>query len=574
MNPVSSNRPRSNPERLLLLWIVVVLVTCLDPSHASSQPHRARKGMVVAQEKIAAEVGRDVLREGGTAVDAAVATAFALAVTHPAAGNLGGGGFLLYQPSNGPAIVVDFRETAPASAHPNMFIKDGVYDPKRHHQSHLAVGVPGTVAGLHLAWLKAGRLPWQRLVQPAIRLAQQGFIISPNLADSLAQVLPAMKPYAASIAQFSKEGTPYNPGERLKQPDLAATLKRIAARGPTGFYQGATADLIVREIQAHGGQITSDDLKSYQAKERLPLRGVYRGFEIVSVPPPSSGGVAILETLNILEGWDLSESGFGGSLTIHRITEALRRSFADRARFLGDPDSNPALPIDRLLSKDYAASLRQGIHDSKASKSSPLSFEWPHESGETTHISVLDSKHNAVALTYTIEDSYGSKIVVSGAGFLLNNEMGDFNPQPGLTDSQGAIGTDPNLAGPRKRMLSSMSPSMVLKEGRVVLVTGSPGGRTIISTVLQTILNTIDFGMNAQECVDAPRFHHQWLPDQIVHEPLAINPDAASVLKLKGHRLHPTRAQGAAQVIRLNPSTGWIEGAADSRDPDSAAMGW
>jgi gamma-glutamyltranspeptidase/glutathione hydrolase len=553
--------------------LAVTLLTAAGPLLAATQPVRAPHAMAVSQNALASEIGRDVLKDGGTAVDAAVAMAFALAVVHPTAGNIGGGGFLLVRKTDGDAAFYDFRETAPARASATMFLVDGRYDEHVHHDTATSVGVPGTVAGLHLAWKENGRLAWNRLLSPAIRLAKEGFPVTAELTRSLEKNLFDVKRSAATVEQFTKNGAPYRFGDTLKQPALAATLQRIAASGPAGFYGGETAELIAKEIAKGGGLITKRDLAAYRAKKRQPLRGMYRGYEILSAPPPSSGGTALLEMLNVLEGFDLGKSGFGSAETIHLTAEAMRRAYADRARHLGDPDFNPAMPIESLTSKERAAELRKTISRERASRSSPASFEWPHESPETTHVSVVDEARNAVSMTYTLEDSYGSKIVVEGAGFLLNNEMGDFNAGPGLTDAEGLIGTEPNLAAPGKRMLSSMTPTIVTKDGRLVLVTGSPGGRTIINTVLETILDVADFGMNAREAVDAPRFHHQWLPDEIEHERAGFSPDTLRTLAAKGHALHPVRQQGVAQVIALEKD-GNLAGASDARDPDGAAAGY
>ena len=541
---------------------------------ASSEPARARHGMVVASDGAAAEVGLEVLRAGGSAVDAAVATAFALAVTLPAAGNIGGGGFLVHRAADGPAAAYDFRETAPAAASPEMFLVGGAYDAARHHDSHVAVGVPGTVAGLHRAWADHGRLPWRRLVGPAVALAREGFVLSYERAASLAAVLPRMARYPASLAAFSNRGEPFEPGERLLQPDLADTLERIAEQGPHGFYRGTTAALIAREMEAHGGLITEADLAAYEARVREPVRGTYRGYEVIAMPPPSSGGVTLVQMLNVLEGYDLRAAGPGSARNVHRMAEAMRRGFADRARHLGDPDFNPAMPVARLTSKSYAATLRASIAPDRASESGPETFEWPAEGRETTHVSVVDAERNAVSLTTTLEQSYGSRITVPGAGFLLNNEMGDFNAAPGLTTADGLIGTEPNLAVPGKRMLSSMSPTIVARDGRLVMVTGSPGGRTIINTVLHTILNVIDFGMNAQQAVDAPRFHHQWLPDRIFHERYGLSADTVALLEARGHRLTARARQGAAHAIVLEAGAGVLAGGADRRRADSLAAGY
>ena len=540
----------------------------------ASEPTRARRGMVVASDGVAAAVGRDALRAGGSAVDAAVATAFALAVTLPAAGNVGGGGFIVHRAADGAAAAYDFRETAPAAAAPGMFVSGGVYDAARHHDGHVAVGVPGTVAGLHRAWTDHGRLPWRRLVEPAIALARDGFVLSHARAASLAAVLPRMARYPASVAAFSNGGAPYAPGDRLRQPDLAATLERIAAGGPAGFYRGRTAALVAREMAAHGGLITEADLAAYEPRVREPVRGTYRGYEVLSMPPPSSGGVTLVQMLNVLEGYDLQAAGHGSARNVHRIVEAMRRGFADRARHLGDPDFNPAMPVLRLTSKEYAAELRATIDPDRASRSAPDTFEWPPAGDETTHVSVVDAERNAVALTTTLEQSYGAKIVAPGTGFLLNNEMGDFNAAPGLTTAAGLIGTPPNLAGPGKRMLSSMTPTIVARGGRLFLVTGSPGGRTIINTVLHTILNVVDFEMNVQEAVDAPRFHHQWLPDRLLHERRGLSPDTVALLEARGHAPTPRASQGAAHAILFDAEADVLEGAADRRRADAAAAGY
>jgi gamma-glutamyltranspeptidase/glutathione hydrolase len=557
--------------RRIGVLVLVVAIACQSLPQASSQPIRTKRGMVISASSIASDVGADVLKDGGTAIDAIVATAFAMAVTFPFAGNIGGGGFMVYRPASGEPVAYDFREAAPAGSSPTMFLVNGKYDSDRHHNSHVAVGVPGTVAGLHMAWKDHGKLPWRRLVEPAVKLARDGFPISEGLARSLAGVLDNMKPYPASIAQFSKKGVPYEAGEILKQPDLARTLQRIAAQGPDGFYKGETAELLEKEMKANGGLISRQDLAAYQAKKRPPLRGTYRGYDVLSMPPISSGGVALIQMLNILEGFDLKASGFGSAQTIHLIAESMRRAYADRAQHLGDPEFNPQMPVDRLISKEYATKVRSTINRERASKSSPTTFAWPTEGNETTHVSVVDEQRNAVSMTYTLEAGYGSKITVPGAGFLLNNEMGDFNAGPGLTNTDGLIGTEPNLAQPGKRMLSSMTPTILAKEGKLAMVTGSPGGRTIINTVLLTILNVVEFGMNAQEAVDAGRFHHQWLPDRITVERQQFSPDTVAMLKAKGHEVRETQAQGVAEVIVLDAATNTLEGGVDRRGADGSA---
>jgi gamma-glutamyltranspeptidase/glutathione hydrolase len=568
-NPRSEEQMRTRA----IVALATLLATLAGPAFAQLQPVRAPGAMVVSQNEVASEAGAQALRDGGTAIDAAIATAFVLAVTHPTAGNIGGGGFIVYRPAAGTAEAYDFREMAPAAATPTMFLEGGKYSAKIHHNSSLSVGVPGTVAGLYLAWKEHGKLPWKRLVEPAIGLARDGFRVTDGLSRSLGSVLKSMAPYPVSVAQFSKGGTPYEAGDVLKQPDLARTLQRIADQGPAGFYEGETAALVEKEMAAHGGLITRADLKAYQPRKRTPITGTYRGYDIVSMPAPSSGGVGLIEQLNILEGNDLKALGFRSAAGTHALIEAMRRSFADRARYLGDPDFVSGMPIAKLTSKEYATSLRRTISATRASKSSPTSFEWPAESDETTHLSVVDRDRNAVSLTYTLEAGYGSKIVVAGAGFLLNNEMGDFNAGPGLTTADGLIGTEPNMAAPGKRMLSSMTPAIISKDGKLFMVTGSPGGRTIINTVVQTVINVIDYGMNAQEAVDAPRLHHQWLPDRTDYERFGLSADTVKILEGMGHTMRPGGAQGVAEVILVDLRDGTLQGGSDRRAADGAAVG-
>ena len=552
--------------------VALAIATLTISLSAGNTPYRARQGMVVSQSDIASEVGWKIVREGGNAIDGAVATALALAVTHPTAGNIGGGGFIVYRGADGTATTFDFREMAPAGATPTMWMKDGKYDFDIHHNSHRSVGVPGTVAGLYLAHQKLGSKPWKDLVLPAVALARDGFEISEGLAASLERMIPEFRKYPASLAQFSKNGVTYKAGEILKQPDLAKSLQRIADKGPAGFYEGETAELIEKEMKANGGLITRDDLKKYVAKERAPLKGTYRGYEVIGMAPPSSGGMGIIQMLNVLEGFDLKANGYGSAQNIHLVAEAMRRAFADRAQHLGDPDFNSGIPIAQLISKDYATQLRKTINPNKASVSTPSTFSWPTESQETTHLSVVDGKQNAVSLTYTLEYGYGSRIVVPGAGFLLNNEMGDFNSAPEMTDERGNIGTKPNLALPGKRMLSSMAPTILAKDGKLFMVTGSPGGRTIINTVLTTILNVVDYGMNAQEAVDAGRLHHQWLPDRLSMERYGFSADTIAKLKAMGHTVAEAGGQGVAEVIVVGKD-GILEGGVDGRAPDGGAAG-
>lgn len=534
----------------------------------------ANKGMVVSANAVASEVGTDIMQQGGNAVDAAVATAFALAVTHPTAGNIGGGGFLVYRPDEGEPITYDFREMAPTASFPEMWLVDGEYSFEKHHLSYWSVGVPGTVAGLYMAWEDHGKLPWNDLVHPAIELAERGIEVSNHLAASLERVLPRMEKYPGSVNKFTDQGTPFDPGHIWRQPDLAASLKRIADSGPDGFYRGKTAELIVNDMKANDGLITLDDLANYEAKRRSPAVGTYRDHTIISMPPPSSGGTILIEMLNILEGFPLADYGSGSANTLHLMSEAMRRAYEDRARYLGDPDYDDSIPLERLLSKDYAKSLRSTIHLNKASASNPATVTQKNESPETTHFSVVDQNRNAVALTYTLEFSYGSGIVAPGTGFLLNNEMGDFNAGPGITTDQGLIGTPSNLAGPGKRMLSSMTPTIVEKDEELFMVTGTPGGRTIINTVMQTILNVVDHDMNAQEAVDAGRIHHQWLPNHINYEAGKFSAEELEALKLRGHTLNERNSQGVAEVILYDKTTDTLEGGVDSRAPDGGISSW
>jgi gamma-glutamyltranspeptidase/glutathione hydrolase len=552
--------------------LILLMASPAVLAEAGSVPVRSRNSMVVSQNALASQVGVSMLAAGGNAMDAAVATAFALAVVHPSAGNIGGGGFLVSLSARG-ATAYDFREVAPATASPTMFLRDGEYDPVLHHRSHLAVGVPGTVAGLHLAWKDRGQLPWAQLLEPAIALAREGVMVTDGLARSLRDVLPEMETYPASLAQFSHDGQPYQAGDILKQEDLADTLERIANGGPRGFYEGKTAELIEKEMEKHGGLITREDLKAYRAVRRAPLRGTYQGIEIYTMPPPSSGGVVLLEVLNILEEYDLPGMGFGSAAYLHHLTEAMRRAFAERARHLGDPDFAKDMPVDRLISKEHAADLRRTIQPRRASVSSPSSFEWPVESTETTHVSVVDKDRNAVSLTYTLEAGYGSKIVVPGAGFLLNNEMGDFNAGPGLTDATGLIGTEANLAAPGKRMLSNMTPAILVAENAEMLVVGSPGGRRIPGAVVQTVVNIVDFRMNVQEAIDAPRVHHQWLPDLLRYERNGVSPDTLDILRAWGHQVDEQDSWGSVQAVMVREKGRVLEGGSDRRNPDGAAIG-
>ncbi|MGB3865920.1 MAG: gamma-glutamyltransferase, partial [Xanthobacteraceae bacterium] len=531
--------------------------------------------MVVAQEALAARVGRDVLVRGGNAVDAAVATGFAMAVTYPRAGNIGGGGFMLIHLADGRDIAIDYRETAPAAATRNMFLgSDGKPDPAKSRNSALGIGVPGTVAGLTLALERygSGRLSLAQLLQPAIALARDGITVADDTADTLPQWHARLARWPASGKIFSRaDGSPLRQGDRLVQRDLAATLEAIAAQGARGFYHGAVADKLAQGIQAAGGILTQDDLAQYRAIEREPIRGSYRGHDIVAMPLPSSGGVVLLETLNILEGFALRDLKQGSADSLHLLIEAMKRAYADRARFLGDPAFVDA-PIARLTSKDYAARQRATISLDRATPwGDMLPLTPPREGDNTTHFSIADSHGNAVSNTTTLNFSYGVGLVAEGTGVLLNNELDDFTAAPGASNAYGLVGFAANLPGPGKRPLSSMSPTIVLKDGKPVLVTGSPGGSRIISTVLQVIVNVLDYGMDIAAAVDAPRLHHQWLPDEVRAE-RGLPPDVIAGLTAKGHRVVVPMGQTSANSIAITADH--IEGHPDPRTRGAEAAGY
>ncbi|MFQ5824868.1 MAG: gamma-glutamyltransferase [bacterium] len=561
----------------IFILLLFSLLINADQICAKKWPVYAKHGMVVSTERIASEVGVKILRKGGNAVDAAVATGFALAVVHPAAGNIGGGGFMLIRFADGRATTIDYREKAPQAAHEKMYLdENGNLIKNLNHQGYLAVGVPGTVAGFTLALEKFGTMRLKEVIKPAIELARHGFPVSYALSRDLTYLAKEFKQYPASAKAFLKNSEePYQPEEILIQKDLAATLKRIAKHGRNGFYSGKTAALIAKDMKAHGGLINKEDLAAYQAKIRKPVETSYRGYKIYSMPPPSSGGVTLSIMLNILEGYNLTELGHNSAAYIHLVAEAMRRAYADRAQYLGDPDFNSEMPVDWLISKKHGEELRNTLYLGKASVSDPNHFDWTLESKETTHFSVVDAQGNAVSNTYTLEHWFGSKIVVDGAGFLLNNEMGDFNPWPGRTDTTGLIGTKPNLIQPGKRMLSSMTPTIVAKDGKTFMVIGSPGGRAIINTVLQTILNVVDFDMNIFEAIDAPRFNHQWLPDLIKIEKWGTTVDSIQLLEEMGHKIDwYDRTKGRTMGIMIDPETGYRIGAADPRSPNGGAVGY
>ncbi len=541
----------------------------------NDQVARGEHGAVVSAERHATAVGLKVLREGGNAVDAAVAVALALSVTHPTAGNLGGGGFMVIRMADGRTTALDFREQAPAKAHRHMYLrKDGSVDPKRSLVGATAAGVPGSPAGMALALEKFGTKPMKELAAPAIKLAADGFEVDHFLAGSLRAATGLLGRFASTRKIFFRGDRPLRAGERLVQKDLAGTLRRLAEGGAEGgaaegFYRGRTAELIAKTMKRHGGYITAKDMQRYEPKARAVLRGSYRGYEVLSMPPPSSGGVALIQMLNILEGYDLGTSGFGGSRSIHLMVEAMRRTYADRARWLGDPDFYP-VPVAGLVAKDYATALRKGIAEDKAVQVEPGRPKGAKESNDTTHFSVVDKDGNAVACTTTINSTFGCGLVVDGAGFLLNNEMDDFSAKPGVPNQFGLVGYEANAIAAHKRMLSSMTPTILTKDDKLVLVLGSPGGGRIINTVLQVVLNVVDHDLGLVAAVRAPRVHHQWKPNRIFWELPGIPADVAQNLRQMGHQLATkARGIGRCQAIRVLED-GTRVGVADPRSAGAA----
>jgi gamma-glutamyltranspeptidase / glutathione hydrolase len=542
-------------------------------------PVESTTGMVVSVNGIASDVGAAILAKGGNAVDAAVATAFALAVVHPSAGNIGGGGFMIVRPVSGVAVAIDYREKAPLKSTKTMYLDSaGNIVRARTATGYLAPGVPGTVRGLALVHKKFGKLAWRDVVAPAADLAEKGFVLSDALSRSINnEVARGMRPYPQSVKAYAKAEGEWKSGDTIVLADLGRTLRAIETKGPNAFYTGWIADSIVATMTAGGGLITKKDLAQYAAAVRTPVIGKYRGYEIISMPPPSSGGVAIVEMLNILSRYDLATMGRQSAAAQHLIIEAQRRAYLDRARFLGDPDFTP-IPVAKLTSLAHAKTVAATIDLTRASNSIELgkdivTIAQPNESDETTQFSVVDKNGMAVTNTYTLEGGYGSHVVVSGAGFILNNEMGDFNKKPGTTDTVGNIGTLPNQIAPGKRMLSSMSPTIVTKGGKLFLVTGSPGGRTIINTVFNVLVNVLDFGMNVREAVDAPREDSEWLPDVASYERNALPDSVVKQLEAMGHRIRVSNGnnQGDAHSIMYDSKTKTAYGANDLRSQDSKA---
>ncbi len=551
--------------RSLLLLVVLALSVCGLSQLAARQPVRARHAMVVTVESHATDAGAAVLQAGGNAIDAAVAVGFALAVTHPSAGNIGGGGFMLVRFADGRSTFIDFRERAPAAATHDMYLDEHGNVTDQSVIGYRAVGIPGAVRGFAYAHDKYGKKPWKQLVQPAVGLARKGFPVSWGLSQDLRDqnVETKLSQFPESKRIFLKDGAHYEAGDLFVQSDLAATLERIRDHGAAGFYEGKTARLLAADMRAHGGLLTEQDLKEYKAIERVPLTGSYHGTTVITAPPPSSGGVGILQMMGVLDGTDYARTGAGSAREYHFLAEAMRRFFADRSEYLGDPEFNK-VPISSLLNPRYIDSLRASIDPDRATPSAAVK---PgnlavYESSNTTHFSIVDAEGNAVSVTYTLNDSYGSGVTAAKLGFLLNDEMDDFAPKPGQPNGFGLIQGEINSIAPHKTPLSSMTPTILVKDGKLRAVLGTPGGPTIINSVLQVALNIIDFGMNAQEAVDQPRIHHQWMPDQIRAED-TISPDTIELLKQRGHNVRIVGKIGEMAVILID--SGWLQGAPDGR---------
>ena len=545
-----------------------------DSSNDIFHPVYGKNGMVASEQGLATQVGLDILKQGGNAIDAAVAVGFALAVVLPNAGNIGGGGFMvLHDDKTGKDVAIDFREIAPAKASRDMYLDNqgNVIDGKSLF-THDASGVPGTVAGMEYALKKWGTMPLSKVLEPAIKLADKGFIVSDVLAQTLKEEKSTLGKWSASKAIFFKNGEPLKSGDLLVQKDLAKSLRLIAKQGAKAFYQGEIATKIAKEMQSQGGTMTLEDLKAYKVVERQPIIGDYRGYKVVTMPPPSSGGVHLIEILNMLEHYPIKEDGVNSAKNIHHMAESMKLAYADRSEYLGDPDF-VKIPVTGLTSKAYANERVKTIDDNKARPSSNIKpgKPQPYESDQTTHFSVMDKAGNAAAVTYTLNLNFGSGIVVEGTGILLNNEMDDFSVKPGVPNAFGLVGGAANAIEAKKRPLSSMTPTIVMKNNKPWLVTGSPGGARIITTVLQSVVNTIDHEMNPAEAIITPRVHHQWLPDELRVEE-GISPDTIKLLQDKGHKVVTKAPMGRIQIIQADDSG--FYGYSDPRNPDGKTLGF
>ena len=562
------------PKSVAILCVLSLLLSLTAPLNgvvlaASARPDKSSIGVVVSTQKIASNIGLQVLKDGGNAFDAAVAVGYALAVVHPVAGNIGGGGFAVIHTAAGDNVALDFREMAPGKATRDMYLdKDGNVIPKSSTDGYLAAGVPGTVAGMSALLNKYGTKSLATLMQPAIKYAEDGFVVSERQAETFKEHASRLSKFASSRKYFLKpDGSTYKEGETVIQKDLAKTLRMIAQQGPDAFYKGDIAELIAKDMAANGGLITTEDLEKYKPVWREPVKGTYRGYEILSMSPPSSGGTHILQILNVVEGYDLKSLGFGSSATVHAMAEAMRYAYADRSEFMGDPDF-VKVPVKGLISKEYAAEIRAKIDPAKATPSSQVRPGTPgmYEGTNTTHYSIVDKFGNAVSITYTINDYYGSAAAVNGAGFLLNNEMDDFSIKPGVPNIYGLVGGAANAVEPYKRPLSSMSPTIVLKDGKIYMVVGSPGGSRIITTVLQVISNVIDHDMNIREAVDAPRIHMQWLPDELRIEKNGLAKDVIDSLTAMGYKVVVRGSMGDVNAILVDPVSGVMYSSSDPRN--------
>ena len=563
------------------IGLVLLMSALLCNMVVAREPVRGKHGMIASTNELASNVGVAIMKRGGNAVDAAIAVAFMLAVTHPAAGNLGGGGFMMIRLKDGRTTAIDYREMAPAAAHRDVYLdKNGklIEGEGGSLVGYRAAGVPGTVRGMELALKKygSGKLTWAQLIEPARWHAANGITVTYSLARSLRSSKDYLSTYPETKRIYLNGGTLHKEGALFRQPELAATFARLQRFGPNEFYEGETARLIAADMKRNNGLMTLDDLRGYVAKERSPLRGKYRDHEIISMPPPSSGGAVLLEMLNILEGFDLRKLEPSSSDRYHLMAEAMRRAFADRAEYMGDTDF-VKVPVAGLIDKSYAKTLRSTIKTDRASTSAEVRAGRPagYESEDTTHFAVVDAEGNAVANTYTLNDSYGSSATVKGAGILLNNEMDDFAAKPGTPNMYGLIQGERNAVAPRKRPLSAMTPTIVLrKDGTLWFTIGSPGGPTIINTVLCVITNVIDYDMNIQQAIDAPRIHHQWLPDELTGEPYGLSGDTQRALTARGHALAKQRVLGDAEGIMIEEKTGVRLGATDPRRSDGQAVGY
>ncbi|HYL98944.1 MAG TPA: gamma-glutamyltransferase, partial [Blastocatellia bacterium] len=554
---------------LVIAFLVFILVPLVpSPRAASKEPVRSPHGMVASTSEIASAVGADIMKRGGNAVDAAVAVGLALAVVWPAAGNLGGGGFMMVRLANGKSEVIDYRERAPLAASRDMYLDpSGNVIKDASIVGYKAIGVPGTVAGMAMAEQRYGRLKWADVVEPALKLAGDGFILNHITAGTMMHSSKLLGQFQDSNRIFLRSGDYYKEGDRFLQPELAATLARLKEKGPRDFYDGETARLIVDDVKSHGGLLTAEDFKQYDPTIRQPLIGTYRGYQIITMPPPSSGGAVLLEELNVLEHYDLSKMGHNSSDYLHVLTEVMRRAFADRAAYMGDTDF-VKVPVAGMTSKKYAADLVKTIDPVNATPSSEVRAgnATAYESPETTHYTVVDAEGNAVSNTYTLNNGFGSGVTAHGTGILLNDEMDDFTSKPGSPNMFGLLQSEANAIAPRKRPLSAMTPTIVLKDGKLFFAIGSPGGPTIISTVLQVILNVIDFKMTMQQAIDAPRFHHQWMPDYLAWEPFGLNQDTRAAMEKRGYKFTPRPGNmGDAEGVMIEDGSGVRLGASDPR---------